>query len=76
MARLCKATSIRHVAQFSDPTCKRVLRVGGGWGREAAGPCFEMLGEEGRARIKAVTMEVNAGYAEELRAQCRQAKVG
>nr|ART35514.1 A398 [uncultured bacterium] len=123
VARLCKVTSIQHVAQFFgldwktvkdidcaaleqelgpidlsgveilgmdefaiqkghryatvivDPTCKRVLWVGRGRGREDVRPFFEMLGEEGRARIKAVAMDMNAGFAEEVRAQCPQAEV-
>lgn len=123
VARLCKVTSIRHVAQFFgldwktvkdidcasleqalgpidltgveilgmdefaiqkghryatvivDPTCKRVLWVGRGRGREDVRPFFELLGAEGRARIKAVAMDMNAGFAEEVRAQCPQAEV-
>lgn len=65
----------RYATVIVDPTCKRVLWVGRGRGREDVRPFFEMLGEEGRARIKAVAMDMNAGFAEEARAQCPQAEV-
>ena len=65
----------RYATVIVDPTCKRVLWVGRGRGREDVRPFFEMLGEEGRARIKAVAMDMNAGFAEEVRAQCPNAEV-
>lgn len=65
----------RYATVIVDPTCKRVLWVGRGRGRESVRPFFEMLGEEGRARIKAVAMDLNAGFAEEVRAQCPQAEI-
>lgn len=123
VARLCKATSIRHVARFFglhwetvknidcqaleqalgpvdlssvdilgmdefaiqkghryatvivDMTCKRVLWVGRGRGREDVRPFFDLLGKDGCGRIKAAVMDMNAGFAEEVRAQCPQAEI-
>ena len=58
-----------------EPTRKRVLWVGRGRGREDIRPFFELLGEEGRRRLKAVAMDMNAPYASEVRAQCPNAEV-
>ena len=38
-------------------------------------PFFERLGEEGRRRLEAVAMDMNAGYEAEVRAQCPQAEI-
>lgn len=65
----------RYATVIVDPTCKRVLWVGRGRGREDVRPFFQMLGDAGRARIKAVAMDMNAGFAEEVRAQCPHAEV-
>lgn len=67
--------SHRYATVIVDPTCKSVLWVGRGRGREDVRPFFEMLREKGRARIKAVAMDMNAGFAEEVRAQCLQVEV-
>ncbi len=65
----------RYATVVVDPTCKRVLWVGLGRGREDVRPFFELLGAQGCARLKAAVMDMNAGYAEELRAQCPQAEI-
>lgn len=58
-----------------DPVRRQVLWVGQGRSREALRPFFEALGEEGRARLKAVAMDMNGAYEEEVKAQCPHAEV-
>jgi transposase len=65
----------RYATVIVDPTCRRVLWVGRGRGREDVRPFFELLGEEGRKRLKAAVMDMNAGFAEEVRAQCPGAEI-
>ena len=57
----------RYATVIVDAITKRVLWVGRGRGREDIRPFFELLGPEGRPRIKAVAMDMNAGYLEEVR---------
>ena len=54
---------------------KRVLWVGRGRGREEVRPFFELLGPTGCAQLQAVVMDMNAGYAEEVRARCPNAEI-
>lgn len=65
----------RYATVVVEPTRKRVLWVGRGRGREDVRPFFALLGHEGCARIKAVVMDMNAAFAEEVRAQCPQAEI-
>lgn len=65
----------RYATVVVDPTRKRVLWVGRGRGREDVRPFFELLGQDGCARVKAAVMDMNAGFAEEVRAQCPQAEI-
>jgi transposase len=65
----------RYATVVVDATTKRVLWVGTGRGREDVRPFFELLGVQGRAAIKAVAMDMNSGYVEEVRAQCAQADI-
>jgi transposase len=65
----------RYATVIVDAITKRVLWVGRGRGKEDIRPFFELLGPEGRSRIKAVAMDMNAGYLEEVRAQCPQAQI-
>lgn len=65
----------RYATVIVDPTCKQVLWIGRGRGREDIRPFFEQLGKEGRKRIKAVVMDMNAGYELEVKSQCPNAKV-
>ena len=46
-----------------------------GRSREDVRPFFERLGEQGRARIEAVAMDMNSAYEAEVRAQCPQAEI-
>lgn len=65
----------RYATVIVEPSRKRVLWVGRGRGREDIRSFFDLLGPEGCARIKAVVMDMNAGYAEEVRARCPQAEI-
>ena len=55
----------RYATVIADPRTKRVLWVGQGRRREDVRPFFELLGEEGRARLEAVVMDMSGPYAEE-----------
>ena len=65
----------RYATVIADPRTKRVLWVGQGRRREDVRPFFELLGEEGRARLEAVVMDMSGPYAEEVRAQCPAAAI-
>lgn len=65
----------RYATVIVEPYRKQVLWVGLGRGRADIRPFFELLGAAGRAGLQAVAMDMNAGYAEEVRAQCPSAKI-
>lgn len=65
----------RYATVVVDALRRRVLWVGRGRGKADIRPFFELLGPEGRPRIKAVAMDMNAGYLEEVRSQCPQAEI-
>jgi transposase len=65
----------RYATVVVEPYRKRVLWVCRGRGREDIRPFFEGMGPEGRQRLKAVVMDMNGAYEEEVRAQCPQAEV-
>lgn len=65
----------RYATVIIEPERKEVLWVGRGRSREDVRPFFELLGEEGRARIEAVAMDMNGAYAKEVQAQCPKAKI-
>ena len=65
----------RYATVIVEPARKRVLWVGRGRGREDVRPFFELLGAQGCAAVQAVVMDMNAGYAEEVRAHCSQAQI-
>jgi transposase len=60
----------RYATVIVEPSTKRVLWVGRGRGREDVRPFFEQLGVAGRQRLKAVAMDMNGAYEEEVRDQC------
>jgi transposase len=60
----------RYATVILDSMTKRVLWVGRGRGREDVRPFFEELGAEGRRRLRAVAMDMNPAYEEEVRYQC------
>lgn len=63
----------RYATIIVEPTRKRVLWVGTGRGREDIRPFFQQLGPEGCQRLRAVAMDMNPAYEEEVRAHCPQA---
>lgn len=65
----------RYATVLVDPRRERVLWVCRGRGREDRRPFFEALGAEGRARLKAVVIDMNGACEEEVRAQCPQAEI-
>lgn len=65
----------RYATGVVEPSRKRVLWVGRGRGREDVRPFFELLGAQGCAAVQAVVMDMNAGYAEKVRARCTQAEI-
>lgn len=65
----------RYATVFVDAIKKRVLWVGRGRTKEDIRPFFQLLGPQGCARIKAVAMDMNSAYLEEVRAQCPQAQI-
>jgi transposase len=60
----------RYATVIIEPSTKRVLWVGRGRKRADIRPFFEQLGVEGRQRLKAVAMDMNGAYEEEVRYQC------
>ena len=65
----------RYATVVVEPSRKRVLWVGRGRGREDVRPFFDLLGVDGCARVQAVVMDMNAGYAEEVRSRCLRAEI-
>jgi transposase len=65
----------RYATVIVEPETKRVLWVGRGRRREDVRPFFELLGEDGRRRLKAVAMDMNGAYEEEVKAQCPSAEI-
>jgi transposase len=65
----------RYATIFVEPHRKEVLWVCRGRSREEIRPFFEKLGPEGRERLEAVAMDMNAAYEAEVKAQCPQADV-
>lgn len=65
----------RYATVVIEAPTRRVLWVGRGRRREDVRPFFELLGEAGRAGVRAVAMDMNAAYDREVRAQCPNARV-
>lgn len=65
----------RYATVIVEPSRKRVLWVGPGRGREDIRPFFALLGPEGCQRLRAVAMDMNPAYEEEVRAHCPQAEI-
>lgn len=65
----------RYATVIIKPTRKEALWVGLGRGRKDIRPFFEQLGEDGRRRLRAVAMDMNGAYEQEVRAQCPQAEI-
>lgn len=65
----------RYATVVVEPHTKRVLWVGRGRKREDVRPFFELLGDQGRRLLKAVVMDMNAAYEEEVRVHCPLAEI-
>jgi transposase len=65
----------RYATVVVDALCKRVLWVGRGRSRADIRPFFQLLGPEGCKDIRAVAMDMNSAYLEEVRHHCPQAQV-
>jgi transposase len=65
----------RYATVIVEPSTKRVLSVTNGRDRKSLRPFFNALGKEGRARLKAVGMDMHKPYEEEVRAQCPKARI-
>lgn len=65
----------RYATVVIDPRTRRVLWVGRGRGREDVRPFFDLLGADGCGRIRAVAMDMNGAYEQEVRARCPNAAV-
>jgi transposase len=65
----------RYATVIVEPYSKRVLWLGLGRGRADVRPFFELLGPSGREALQAVAMDMNAAYAEEVKAQCPNAQI-
>jgi transposase len=65
----------RYATVIVEPYRKRVLWVGRGRGRLDVRPFFDLLGSAGRQRLRAVCMDMNGAYTEEVRFQCPQAEI-
>jgi len=65
----------RYATLVVEIKSKRVLWIGRGRSREDVRPFFELLGQEGCQRLKAVVMDMNTAHDLEVQAHCPQAKV-
>lgn len=65
----------RYATVVIEPHTRRVLWVGRERSREGVRPFFDLLGKEGCCRIRAVAMDMNAAYANEVRDHCPQAEI-
>jgi transposase len=65
----------RYATVVVEPETKRVLWVGRGRAREDVRPFFELLGPERCAQLKAVVMDMNATYEQEVRQHCPEARI-
>lgn len=65
----------RYATIFVEPQRKQVLWVCRGRSREDIRPFFEKLGDEGCRRLRAVAMDMNPAYEEEVRARCPRAEI-
>lgn len=65
----------RYATVIVEPYRKEVLWVGEGRSRESIRPFFHLLGPEGCKRLKAVVMDMNGSYEQEIRLHAPQADV-
>lgn len=65
----------RYATVVVEPYRKEVLWIGQGRSRESIRPFFERLGEAGCRRLKAVVMDMNASYEQEVRRHSPKAAI-
>jgi len=65
----------RYATVIVEPHRKEVLFVAKGRGRESIRPFFQQLGVEGCRRLKAVVMDMNGAFEEEVKAHAPQAAI-
>lgn len=65
----------RYATVIVEPNRKEVLWVGKGRSRESIRPFFELLGDDGCKRLKAVVMDMNASYEQEIKEHASQAQI-
>lgn len=65
----------RYATVIVEPHRKEVLFVARGRSRESIRPFFQQLGDEGCKRLKAVAMDMNGAFEEEVKANCPQAAI-
>lgn len=65
----------RYATVIVEPHRKEVLFVARGRSRESIRPFFQQLGEEGCKRLKAVAMDMNGAFEEEVKAHSPQAAI-
>lgn len=65
----------RYATVVVEPYRKEVLWIGQGRSRESIRPFFELLGEAGCRRLKAVVMDMNASYEQEVRRHSPKAAI-
>ena len=65
----------RYATVVVEPYRKEVLWVGVGRSRDSVRPFFERLGSEGCKRLKAVVMDMNAAFEQEVKRHAPQAAI-
>ena len=65
----------RYATSVVNPYTKEVLWLGRGRDRQGIRPFFELLGPEGCRKLRAVVMDMNGSYIQEVRVQCPQAEI-
>lgn len=65
----------RYATSVVNPYTKQVLWVGRGRDRQGIRPFFELLGKDRCSKLRAVVMDMNGSYIEEVKAHCPQAEI-
>lgn len=65
----------RYATVIVEPHRRQVLYVAKGRGRESIRPFFDDLGPDGCSQLKAVVMDMNGAFEEEVKARCPQAAI-
>jgi transposase len=65
----------RYATVIIEPSCRRVLWVGRGHGKEEVRPFFALLGKERCAQLRAVAMDMCPAFEAEVKANCPNAQI-